>query len=335
MVFSFPQPQFRFLLLAIAIVTLNSCQTQPLSENSVTVTPAYVSLEERFQTEIVNMGLEKLGYDINPMRELEPALMHTDLAAGGLDYTAAHWQEIGRNFYQNSGGDEKLEKIGVIIENAVQGYLIDIATAEEYNITNLEQLQDPEIAKLFDSDGNGKANLVGCNPGWGCEKIINHHLETYKLQATVEHEQGKYVALMTDVITRYRQEEPILYYTWTPLWTSGVLVPREDVQWLEVPYTDLPDSNTTENLDTTYQGKNLGFVTDEIMIVANKKFARSHPKAVAFMEQVSIPIEDISAQNQLLRQGEDSPQQIHRHAENWIKQHQETFQQWLNQGQNL
>lgn len=332
-----------FMIIAITvtsmIIGLNSCQNQPISEENnpdrlgqgKEITPAYVSLEERFQTEIVNIGLEKLGYDINSMRELEPALMHTDIAAGGIDYSAAHWEQIGQNFYDNSGGDEKLEKVGVIIDNAVQGYLIDLPTAEEYDITNLEQLKDPEVAKLFDSDGNGKANLIGCNPGWGCETIIEHHLESYGLEETVEHEQGRYVALMADVVTRYEQDKPILYYTWTPLWTSSVLVPGKDVRWLEVPYTSLPNSHTNEeNFDTTYEGKNLGFVTDQIMIIANKNFAQSNPAAVEFMEQVSIPIEDINAQNQRLREGEDSVSEIRRHAENWISNHEETFQQWLN-----
>lgn len=42
---------------------------------------------------------------------------------------------------------------------------IDKKTAAQYQITNLEQLKDPKIAQLFDSDRDGKANLVGCVPG--------------------------------------------------------------------------------------------------------------------------------------------------------------------------
>lgn len=340
--FSIRQQGSRFLILtvvtALAVVGLNSCQS-PLSQQDnssnlpgkgVKVTPAYVSREERFQTEIVNIGLEKLGYKIGQMRELEPALMHTDLAAGGLDYTAAHWKILGRKFYTNSGGDQKLEKVGVIVDNAVQGYLIDRATAQKHNITNLGQLKNPEIAKLFDTDGNGKANLVGCNAGWGCETIINHHLEAYDLKETVQHDSGKYFALMADVIARYKQDKPILYYTWTPLWTTSVLVPGEDVTWLEVPHTSLPASaRTTSNPETTYKGKNLGFAKDEIMIVANDNFAESNPIAMKFMEQVNIPIQDISAENQRIRRGEDSDSDIRRHAENWIANHQQKFQKWL------
>jgi len=319
-------------LFTLPLLGLNGCQTDNTGNqvSDVSITPGYVSLEERFQTEIVNIGLEKLGYRINNMRELEPAVIHTDLAQQGLDYTAAHWEQSGRQFYLNSGGDEKLEKVGVIVDDAIQGYLIDRATAEEYNITNLEQLQDPEIAQQFDSNGDGKANLIGCNLGWACETIINHHLQAYGLEETVTHDSGRYFALMADTMTRYQQGESILYYTYTPLWTTSVLVPGEDVIWLEVPETSLPDSITAaSNPDTTYQGKNLGFPKDRIMIVANQAFANANPKAIAFMEQVSIPKQAISKQNQRIREGENSPADIRRHAENWVANHQQTFQQWL------
>ena len=107
------------------------------------------------------------------------------------------------------------------------------------------------------------------------------------------------------------------------------------MQWLEVPFTSLPEKSTsTPNPDTTYQGKNLGFVTDEIMILANATFAESHPSAIAFMEQVQIPIADVSAQNQRLREGEDSAREIRTHAETWVSQHEETFQQWLDAAQS-
>jgi glycine betaine/proline transport system substrate-binding protein len=64
-------------------------------------------------------------------------------------------------------------------------------------------------------------------------------------------------------------------------------------------------------------------------MLPNENFARSNPAAVKFMEQVSIPIEDVSAQNQKIREGEDSARDIRRHAENWIANHQQQFQQWL------
>ena len=345
---SFAKRVGAFTIAAATITTLAACDTgQPdatapeageataeLPGEGVSVTPAYSVLEELFQTEVVNIGLEQLGYDIQDGKELEYATMHVDIANGGIDYTAAHWAQLHSEFFENSGGDDQLERTGVFIDNVLQGYKIDQATAEEYGITSLEQLQDPEIAALFDTDGDGRANLTGCNPGWGCELVIEHHLDEYGLRDTVQHDQGQYFALMADTITRYEQGEPILFYTWTPLWVSGVLKEGEDVTWLEVPYTSLPEEQgDVSEEDTTAEGINLGFAVDQQEILANQEFFDNNPAAARFFELVEIPIADVSAENQLMRDGEDTPADIRRHAEEWVAANQDLFNSWLKEAQ--
>lgn len=298
--------------------------------DGVSVTPGYSVLEELFQTEIVNIGLEELGYAIEPGRELEYATMHVDIANGGITYTAAHWEKLHEEFFVNSGGDDALERTGTFIPNVLQGYKIDAATAEEYGITSLEQLQDPEIAALFDTDGDGKANLTGCNPGWGCELVIEHQLDEYDLRDTVQHDQGQYFALIADTITRYEQGEPVFFYTWTPLWVSGVLQEGEDVTWLEVPYTTLPEAQgEVSEADTSAEGKNLGFAVDQQVVLANQEFVDNNPAAEKFFELVEVPIGDVSAQNQLIQDGEDTPEQIREHAEAWVAENRDQFDAWL------
>ncbi|MGF1459140.1 MAG: glycine betaine/L-proline ABC transporter substrate-binding protein ProX [Leptolyngbyaceae cyanobacterium] len=336
-------------MLAIAIAGVSACNSgeqaaDPADESAestetaasdqpgegITVTPGYGTLEELFQTEVVNIGLEQMGYTIEPGKELEYATLHVDIANGGITYTAAHWETLHEEFFANSGGDDSLERTGTFIDNVLQGYKIDQATAEEYDITSVEQLKDPEIAALFDTDGDGKANLTGCNPGWGCELVIEHQLDEYGLRDTVQHDQGQYFALIADTITRYEQGDPVLYYTWTPLWVSGVLKDGEDVTWLEVPYTSLPDAqgDVTE-ADTSAEGQNLGFAVDQQVILANLTFVDENPVAAKFFELVEIPIGDVSAQNQLIQDGEDTPEQIRQHAEAWIEENQEQFDSWI------
>lgn len=310
-------------------------QTSEQPGAGVEVTAGYSVLEERFQTEIVNIALEELGYETPEPKELEYATMHTDIAGGGLDYTPVHWEKLHSDFYTQAGGDEVFKRMGIIVEDMVQSYLIDKETAEEYDINNLKDLQDPEIAKLFDKDGNGKANLTGCNPGWGCELVIEHHLDEYELRDTVEHDQGQYMTLMADTITRFEQGEPILYYTWTPLWVSSVLSPGEEVVRLEVPYTSLPEEQQTDGEiteeETTVDGKNLGFALDQMWVLANREFAENNPAAASVFESVQIPIEDINEQNQKMRNGEDSEEDIRQHAEEWIDENQDQFDEWVSQ----
>ncbi|MDB9496387.1 glycine betaine/L-proline ABC transporter substrate-binding protein ProX [Spirulina major CS-329] len=303
-----------------------------LPGDGITVSSTHGSLREvRFQTEIVNRALQALGYETEEPLEIVPPTMYLAIANGDIHYTSTNWEKLHAGFYENSGGDDKLDTIGVITPNVLQGYQIDKATADAEGITSLEQLKDPELAKLFDSDGNGKANLTGCNPGWGCELVIENHLDAYGLRDTVEHDQGQYSALIADTITRYQQGEPVLFYAYTPMWLGNVLKPGTDTIWLEVPFTDLPgeQGEVSEADTTTAEGVNLGFAIDRMRIVANQDFIAENPAAEALFELVEIPIEDISAQNRLMYDGEDSDEDIARHVDEWIEDNQATFDGWI------
>ncbi len=146
--------------------------------------------EETFQTLLVMKALEELGYDVKPIQEIEYAAGHVAIGNGDATFLADHWNPLHADFYTAAGGDSKIYRKGVYSPGALQGYLIDKKTADEHNITNVSQLADPEIAKLFDNNGDGKADLSGCNPGWGCEGVIEHHLDAYGLRDTVTHNQG-------------------------------------------------------------------------------------------------------------------------------------------------
>lgn len=281
--------------------------------------------EETFQTMLVERALEKLGYEILPIKEVEYPTAHIAIANGDATFLAVHWDPLHKDYYDNAGGDAKLVRLGKYAGPAAQGYLIDKATADKYHITNIDQLRDPKIAKLFDHDGDGKADLTGCNPGWGCEAMIENHMDAYKLRATVQHVQGSYSALIADTIGRYKRGEPILYYTWTPYWVSGVLVPGKDVVWLQVPFSSNPDKTNTRMED----GSDYGFAVNTTRIVVNRAWAGKNPAAVKLFEVMRLPIADINAQNERMRTGQNTQADIARHAAGWIKFHQQQFDGWI------
>lgn len=294
----------------------------------VTVRPVIApSLEEMFQHRILFRALEELGYTIAEPQEVEYQTIHLALGTGDGDFTAVHWNKLHNTFYEEAGGDAVLEKVGTYIEGALQGYLVDKA-AYDAGIQNLGDLKDPKKAKLFDADGDGKADLAGCVPGWGCERVIEHQLTEFGLRDTVTHNQGAYNAIIADTIARYQAGEHILYYTWTPYWVSGALVPGKDVEWLSVPYTSLPDGKNDE-AETTYKGKNLGFAVDSIRVVATREFLNANPAARKLFEVAKLDINDVSAENKLIAEGEDSSADIDRHVADWIKAHQAEFDGWI------
>ncbi len=315
--------------LAAALSLSGAAAAAEMPGKGVTVQPLKSSIaEETFQTLIVIKALEELGYKVRDIMEIEYAAGHVALANGDATFMADHWDPLHNDFYERAGGDEKLYREGVYSPGAMQGYLIDKKTSDKYGITNLGQLKDPEIAKIFDSNGDGTADLAGCTPGWGCEQVIEHQLDAFGLRDTVTHNQGSYSAIIADTITRYKKGDPILYYTWTPYWVSGVLVPGKDVVWLNVPFSSLPGER--KDVDTSMpDGSNTGFQANSQRIVANREFAEENPAAAKLFAIMEISSNDISAENLMMRDGEDSEKDIERHAEEWIKAHQETFDGWV------
>lgn len=333
MKFPFHRKPLRMVLaaggLALAATLAGPALAADLPGKGITVQPLKSTIaEETFQTLLVMKALEKLGYDVQPIKEVDYPAAHLAIANGDGTFLADHWDPLHADYYKNAGGADKLWRDNDFSTGALQGYLIDKKTADQYKITNIEQMNDPKIAKLFDADGDGKADLTGCNPGWGCEAVIEHQLDAFKLRDHVSHVQGNYSALIADTITRYKQGEPIFYYTWTPYWVSNVLVPGKDVVWLEVPFSSLPGEQ--KDIDTKLpNGKNYGFIVNTQRILANKAFVEANPAARKLFSEIRLPIADINAQNKAMHDGANKAADIEKHVDSWIRAHQKTFDQWI------
>lgn len=315
--------------IAMSSIMSASAYAASLPGEGISVQPVQSTVaEETFQTLIVNKAMEALGYEVKPTKEVDYNVGYTSIAEGDATYLAVNWAPLHDDKFKASGGYDKFYRKGEYISGAAQGYLIDKKTAAKYNITNIEQLKDPKIAKLFDANDDGKADLTGCNPGWGCESVIEHQLDAFGLRDTITHNQGNYAAIIADTISRYKKGDSILYYTWTPYWVSGVLVPGKDVVWLEVPFSSLPGNRS--NVDTALpNGKNYGFEMNSMKIVANKKFAEENPAAAKLFEIMKLNINDVSAENMMMSQGHNSAKDIEAHANGWIKANQKTFDSWI------
>ena len=312
--------------LAAGTLLFAAAHAEQMPGAGKTVQPVEANLlEEKFQAQIIYRALEELGYEIAEPNEIEYQSAHLVVGTGDADFFSSHWSPLHQVFFEESGGAEHLEVIGTLINGALQGYLVDMQSYQD-GVTNLGDLRDPAVAARFDTDGDSKADLAGCVPGWGCERAIEHHLDEYGLRDTVNHNQGAYNAIIADTIARHQQGEPVLYYTWTPYWVSGVLVPGVNVQWLDVPYTSLPDERTG---NTEHEGRNLGFEVNSIGIVANRRFLDENPAARKLFEMITIGLNSISAQNNKINQGEDSDADISRHVAEWISENQSEFNSWI------
>ncbi len=323
------------VLLAVGAVVPASGQPEEEPAEPKTVRIARATWDTGwFQAEVYRLLLLRLGYRVDGPVTMENPDFYRAVAAGEVDLWANGWFPTHDGLIE----EELVEAVGTQVDaGALQGYFVDAATAGAHGITNLGDLADPEVAALFDRDGDGRADLIGCETGWTCSHVIEHHLDVFGLAATVEQVQGDYSPLIADTIARFEAGQPVLYYTWTPNWTVGELVPGRDVVWLETPFSSLPPDQAAFLDRTSIPGIpgcannpcQVGWPPNDIRAVANSGFLEANPSVRRLLEQVVIPLEDISRQNADMVHDEGDPEDIRRHAEEWLVVNSDVVSAWI------
>ena len=277
-----------------------------------------------FQAEIYKKALEKMGYKVSGPTVMKPQVFYVAAAAGDMDLWVNGWFENHNTYVTEAMG--KVKPVGYVVEKGgLQGYLIDKKTADKFNIKSIIDIK--KHAKEFDINDDGKADMVACPPGWGCEKIITKHFEELGLGEFINPLKADYSASMADTISRYKNGKSILFYTWTPNWSVGTLKLGEDVVWIEAPYSDTKEVKVP---NATKSKLNMGFAVNDIRAAANVDFLKANPKVEKMLKKASIPLADIAEQNLKMNAGEKSEKAIKKHAEDWIKANQSTFDSWIN-----
>ena len=290
-------------LVIVALVVIFSGEEE---DNTVTMARANWS-SGYMQAEIYAQLIDELGYEVNDPagHTLNPYSFYPALDGGQYDLWANGWFPTHDIFLtaETAAGleyERSIEAVGQQVESgALQGYMIDKTTADAMGITSMSQLADPSVAAVFDQDGDGLADLIGCNEGWGCATIIDDHIAELDWGDNVEHVQAIYGDLMRGVQERVAAGEPVLFYAWTPNWTYEALAPGVDAVWLTSPALE-DDEGTTEVrglAGCAGNPCNLGWPVNSIQAVANTEFLDDNPDIRRLLEQVQIPLADITAQN--------------------------------------
>jgi glycine betaine/proline transport system substrate-binding protein len=276
-----------------------------------------------FQAEIYKQALEKMGYKVSGPTVMKPQVFYVAAASGDVDLWVNGWFGTHDGYIAESKG--KVKAVGTVMEKGgLQGYLIDKKTADKFGIKSVLDIK--KHAKQFDSNNDGKADMVSCPPGWGCEKVIAKHFDELGLADYINRVQADYSASMADIISKYKNGQSILFYTWTPNWTVGTLKLGKDIVWIDVPYSKTKSVSVP---NATKSKINMGFGADDIRPAANVDFLKANPKVEKFLKKASIPLEDIATQNLKMNKGEKSDKAIKKHAEEWIKANQNTFDSWI------
>ncbi len=292
-----------------------------------------------FQAAVVEALLGELGYEVSDpaQAEVAPSDFYPGLAAGDHDLWVNAWIPSHDSFLAEPLSDGRMTANsvslsgGIVAGGAFQGFVIDVATAQAHGIEYLDDIAgDLAIAAVFDGDGDGTADLMGCNEGWGCNILIDDLITANDWENSITQVVGDFDSLWTAQVEGYGNGQPVLSYIWAPSAFIAQLVPGEDVLWLSV--RDDGGNSTEIALPPSQcpaQPCQLGLPLNEIMAAGNKSFFAANPAVERLVSVVGIPLSDIAVQNFKMLLGEDSEADVRRHATEWIADNRAAVDSWL------
>lgn len=218
------------------------------------------------------------------------------------------------------------------------GFFIPGYIQDEYGVKTVYDLAKPEIAKLFDNDGDGQGEYWPGAPGWSGVKINQVKAKGYGFDKYFTPVIISDSLIKAQLKTAYRKKKGILFYYWTPEWIHSAY----DLRKLEEPeFTGYAGEskkghaqynaagcykfNDTENWleDSSIT---CGAPTTEVYIAYSRSLEKRAPQVAQFLSKVALSAGDVSQWiNKIAQEGEDPAEM----ALAWIEANPKVVQSWL------
>ncbi|WP_170603435.1 ABC transporter substrate-binding protein [Ruegeria arenilitoris] len=200
----------------------------------------------------------------------------------------------------------------------VPSYLAD-------QVATVDDLKKPEIAAMFDKDGNGKGEYWAGDAGWKSTRMWQVKFKDYGLDELWEPEILPDATFKAQLKTAIQREQPILFYYWTPEWVHAAyeispIGEPERYEGCEDHNLDAEDWLETSKFDCAS--------SDAMIYVAySKSLEDRNPPVAKFLSQMQL---DPAVVNQWILQigrDEEDPRDV---AENWVAENMDVVNGWIN-----
>lgn len=192
-------------------------------------------------------------------------------------------------------------------------------------VSSIEDLAKPEIAAMFDKDGNGKGEYWAGDAGWKSTRMWQVKFKSYGLDSLWEPEILPDATFKAQLKAAVTKEEPILFYYWTPEWVHAAY---EISPIQELARTEGCETVNLDKEDWLEASKfNCASSDAQIFVAYSKSLETRNPPVAKFLSQIEL---DPAVVNQwILTIGRDKmdPRDV---AEEWVENNMDTVNQWIN-----
>lgn len=191
-------------------------------------------------------------------------------------------------------------------------------------VRSIEDLRDPEIAAMFDKDGNGKGEYWAGDVGWKSARMWEVKFKSYGLSELWEAENLPDATFKAQLKTAIQRERPILFYYWTPEWVHAAY----DLSPIEEPARsegcENVDLDATDWLEVSHFA--CASRDAEIFVGYSKSLETRNPPVAKFLSQLQLEPEMVNGWILQIGRDEMDPRDV---AENWVRENKDVVDGWI------
>lgn len=222
-----------------------------------------------------------------------------------------------------------------------QGFYIPGYLQDKYGVKSIYDLKKPEVAKLFEPLGGGKAELLVGPAGWESTYIGQVKAKDYGFADKFESVSTEASVTYAKLASAYKAQRGVVFYAYTPDWIFSAF----DLRRLEEPAFDgyAQDNKKDDPLykadgcwkfisptvDPDWLNKSqitCAFPDAKVYVLASTALQKRAPKIAEFLRNVAIEPAQL---NELILKIEKEKQPADVAANAWVQANSAIVDQWL------
>ncbi len=268
---------------------------------------------------------ENFGVDVELQDGTNPIIFEA-MESGSMHVHPEVWMPNQQNLHDKFVKDRGAVRMNPNGVAAFQGMCVTKWTAETHGISKLSDLTNPDIAKLFDTDGDGLGEIWIGAPGWASTNIEKIRAKSYGYDGTMNLKEMDETLALAEVGNAVVQKKPIVFFCYTPhhMFAQYSLVildePEHDAaKWNPIQPTDDPD--WLEKADAP-----VAWPIARLHIHYSTSLVESNPLVASLLYKVKLDTDTISQMTYALVV---EKQDALAFAKKWVADNGATVEKWL------
>lgn len=277
---------------------------------------------------VMKVAIEQnLGYDVELQNGTNPIVFEA-MDSGSMHVHPEVWLPNQQNLH-----DTFVKEKGTVVMNpngveAFQGMCIPQAFADEHGITSIDQLTNPEVAELFDTDGDGRGEIWIGVPGWASTVVEKIRAKSYGYDQTLDLEESDETLAYANLDNAIKAGEPWLGFCYAPHYVFA----KHDLQILEEPMHDPEGWNVVQPTDDPdwLEKSSAGSAWDTAYLHVHfaKELQDAYPTVATMMSNIDLDTDTVSQMTYALVVDGIEPMDF---AESWVAENEDQVLSWLSE----